>query len=58
MRASAPAEAPEPTSVRIQRLQALMAAGNEARARGDYEAALAKYDEVVKQFPDFATTEV
>lgn len=43
--------------MRIQRLQALMKAGNEAAAAGDFPSALEQYDAVVTQFPDFATTE-
>ena len=43
--------------MRIQRLQALMAAGRAAEDAGDYAAALQQYDAVVQQFPDFATTE-
>ncbi|KAL4425538.1 hypothetical protein ABPG75_009554 [Micractinium tetrahymenae] len=55
-----PAQQPaaeEPTAVRIQQLQALMRAGNEAAAAGRYEEALQQYDAVVQQFPNFATTE-
>lgn len=47
------AEPPEPTSVRIQRLQSLMAAGRAAEADGNYAAALEQYTSVVQQFPDF-----
>lgn len=57
-RAPQPAELEqESTAARIQRLQALMAAGRAAEAAGDYETALASYDSAVRQFPDFATTE-
>jgi tetratricopeptide (TPR) repeat protein len=34
-----------------------MAEGNSAAAAGDYAGALAAFDSVVRQFPDFATTE-
>lgn len=43
--------------MRIQRLQQLMQAGNEAAATGQYDEALRQYDAVVQQFPEFATTE-
>ncbi|KAI3438764.1 hypothetical protein D9Q98_001182 [Chlorella vulgaris] len=42
---------------RLARLQQLTAEGSAAAAAGNYAAALAAYDSVVKQFPDFATTE-
>lgn len=47
----------EPTSVRIQRLQTLMQAGNAAAAEGQYEEALQQYNTIVRDYPDFATTE-
>lgn len=54
---ASPPAAEEPTAVRIQRLQELMRAGNEAAAAGRYDEALRQYDAVVQQFPEFATTE-
>lgn len=47
----------EPTAVRIQRLQEMMAAGRAAADAGRYDDALRSFDAVVQQFPDFATTE-
>lgn len=35
--------------MRIQRLQQLMAAGQEAEGRGDYEAALRSYSAIVER---------
>lgn len=55
--APAPGSEPESTRERIQRLQQLMSAGNAASADGEYAAALATFDSVVRMFPDFATTE-